>query len=79
MKFNIFNLFFAISFFFLAVLATQTAQANKAVLVSYPADTPDTVLWQAKKKIIDMGGIITHEYKIIKYCVPNLPSIGCRC
>jgi len=66
MKFNIFNLFFAISFFFLAVLATQTAQPKKAVLVSYPADTPDTVLWQAKQKIVEMGGFITHEYRIIK-------------
>ncbi|PGH06340.1 hypothetical protein AJ80_08174 [Polytolypa hystricis UAMH7299] len=38
----------------------------KDVIVTYPADTPDTVLDQAKSAIKDAGGIITHEYNLIK-------------
>lgn len=66
MKFNISNLFLSLLFFVLAVMATQTAQPQKSVVVSYPADTPDSVLAQAKAKILEMGGFITHEYHIIK-------------
>jgi hypothetical protein len=42
------------------------AQPQKAVIVSYPNDTPDRIIDQAKDAIIAAGGIITHEYKLIK-------------
>jgi hypothetical protein len=46
------------------VLGAQLPQ--KAVIVSYPNDTPDSVLNQAKDAIKAAGGMITHEYKLIK-------------
>jgi len=39
---------------------------QKSVIISYPAETPDSVVEQAKKAIIDGGGMITHEYNLIK-------------
>ncbi|KAL2256521.1 hypothetical protein VTK26DRAFT_1538 [Humicola hyalothermophila] len=39
---------------------------QKSVLITYPPETPDSVLNQAKKAIVDAGGVITHEYKLIK-------------
>lgn len=67
MKFLIPNILLLLATLFLAVIATQTAQPQKSVIVSYPADTPDSVLSQAKEAILQAGGFITHEYKIIKY------------
>jgi hypothetical protein len=39
---------------------------QKSVLVTYPPETPDSVVTQAKQAIVDAGGIITHEYTLIK-------------
>ncbi|KAK0634725.1 hypothetical protein B0T17DRAFT_483331 [Bombardia bombarda] len=39
---------------------------QKSVIITYPTDTPDSVLDQAKKAIVDGGGVITHEYQLIK-------------
>jgi hypothetical protein len=39
---------------------------QKSVIITYPAETPDWVLDQAKKAIVDGGGLITHEYQLIK-------------
>ncbi|KAL1967259.1 hypothetical protein VTN77DRAFT_3305 [Rasamsonia byssochlamydoides] len=41
-------------------------QPQKSVIVTYPQDTPDSILGQAKQVIQDAGGIITHEYHLIK-------------
>jgi hypothetical protein len=60
MKFTILS----ILTFITVVLAA--AQPQKAVIVSYPNDTPDSIVDQAKDAIIAAGGIITHEYKLIK-------------
>ncbi|KAK4165017.1 hypothetical protein QBC43DRAFT_316560 [Cladorrhinum sp. PSN259] len=49
--------------FFSGVIAVDI---QKSVLISYPSDTPDSVVTQAKKAIVDAGGIITHEYTFIK-------------
>lgn len=46
------------------VLGAQLPQ--KAVIVSYPNETPDHILDQAKDAIKAAGGMITHEYKLIK-------------
>lgn len=79
MKLNIFNILASLPFFLLAVMATQTAQPQKSVIVSYPADTPDRVLAQAKEKILQMGGFITHEYHIIKYVSSQFHSSNSEC
>ncbi|KAG7285328.1 hypothetical protein NEMBOFW57_009950 [Staphylotrichum longicolle] len=39
---------------------------QKSVIVTYPPETPDSIVNQAKKAIVDAGGIITHEYTLIK-------------
>ncbi|KAK4153889.1 hypothetical protein C8A00DRAFT_33362 [Chaetomidium leptoderma] len=39
---------------------------QKSVLITYPAETPDSIVDQAKKAVVDAGGIVTHEYTLIK-------------
>lgn len=60
MKFTILS----ILTFITVVLAA--AQPQKSVIVSYPNDTPDSIVNQAKDAIVAAGGVITHEYKLIK-------------
>ncbi|QKX64317.1 uncharacterized protein TRUGW13939_11491 [Talaromyces rugulosus] len=45
----------------LAVKAQQ-----KSVIITFPDDTPDTVMLEAKRTITDAGGWITHEYNLFK-------------
>jgi hypothetical protein len=45
---------------------------QKAVIVTYPEDTPDHVLDKAMEAIEAAGGMITHEYKLIKFVVQRL-------
>ncbi|EXJ93308.1 hypothetical protein A1O1_01700 [Capronia coronata CBS 617.96] len=47
-----------------AVLALPPPQ--KPVVVQYPADTPKSVIQKAIEEIQKDGGIITHEYSLIK-------------
>lgn len=47
--------------------AFAAVQPQKAVIISYPDNTPDHVLNQAKDAIKAAGGFITHEYKLIKF------------
>ena len=72
MKLAIPNILLILATFLVAIIATQTAQPQKSVIVSYPADTPDSVLSQAKEAVLQAGGFITHEYHIIKYAFPTL-------
>jgi hypothetical protein len=62
MKFLFFS-YFAILLSAVNVLALTP---QKAVVVTYPENTPDSVMDQAKQAIINAGGMITHEYKLIK-------------
>ncbi|KKY28838.1 hypothetical protein UCRPC4_g00347 [Phaeomoniella chlamydospora] len=59
--------FFLLSFI-LAVLAiyASAASTQKAVIVSYPNNTPGHVIEEAKDIIREAGGVITHEYKLFK-------------
>ena len=41
--------------------------AQQAIIVTYPADTPNHVLDQARDAIVAAGGMITHEYTLLKY------------
>ncbi|KAK4186034.1 hypothetical protein QBC35DRAFT_502270 [Podospora australis] len=61
MKF--FAFFIAALTFFAGAIAVDI---QKSVLITYPSETPDHVVEQAKKAIVDAGGVITHEYTLIK-------------
>ncbi|KUI67318.1 hypothetical protein VM1G_03293 [Cytospora mali] len=41
-------------------------EAQKQFLISFPQSTADSVVQEAKQKIIDAKGFITHEYTLIK-------------
>lgn len=49
-----------------AAAASGAQLPQKSVIVSYPDETPDDILTQAKDAIKEAGGVITHEYKLIK-------------
>ncbi|GAD97320.1 conserved hypothetical protein [Paecilomyces variotii No. 5] len=44
----------------------QAVSSQKSFIVTYPKDTPDSVLTTAKDAITEAGGLITHEYHLIK-------------
>ncbi|KAL2410893.1 hypothetical protein ABEF95_006099 [Exophiala dermatitidis] len=58
--------------FYLALLFTLVAAVlalpapQKPVVVQYPEDTPASVIQHAIEEIKKDGGIITHEYSLIK-------------
>lgn len=60
MKFTLFSIFL-----FLAASMSEVVP-QKAVIVSYPDDTPNHVVQQAMDAIKAAGGMITHEYQVIK-------------
>lgn len=55
---------FALTALFVALLAAfaMATAPQKSVIMSWPNDTPDSVVEAAKKAIIDAKGTITHEY-----------------
>jgi len=57
--------FSLISVAFLAISAMAVAP-QKAVIVSYPDATPDSIVNHAMDVIREAGGVITHEYKLFK-------------
>ncbi len=63
---RLFSFFIAALTLFSSVIAVEL---QKSVLITYPPETPDSVVNQAKKAIVDAGGVITHEYTLIKYAV----------
>lgn len=59
----------------LGLLSTAMAiDVMKSVIVSYPAGTSDDVLARAKQDIRNAGGIITHEYTLIKAFAAKAPA-----
>ncbi|RMD39269.1 hypothetical protein DV735_g5858, partial [Chaetothyriales sp. CBS 134920] len=50
---------------FLAICASAVVQ-RQSVLVTYPEDTPQSVLDKAIEVVKSTGGIVTHEFKLIK-------------
>ncbi|OCK91254.1 uncharacterized protein K441DRAFT_616419 [Cenococcum geophilum 1.58] len=69
MRLAIFSLLVALLAAYVMAVAPQ-----KSVIVSYPDNTPDSVLSKAKEAIVKAGGVITHEYKIIKAFACNAPA-----
>ncbi|KKA16783.1 hypothetical protein T310_9603 [Rasamsonia emersonii CBS 393.64] len=66
---------FLVVFLCSLVQVALAVQPHKSFVVTYPQDTPDSVLGQAKQAIKDAGGIITHEYHLIKYYRPLLSQL----
>ncbi|KAK0704930.1 hypothetical protein B0H67DRAFT_603917 [Lasiosphaeris hirsuta] len=60
---RLFAFFIAALTLFSGVIAVDI---QKSVIITYPSDTPEAVLDQAKDAIRKAGGIITHEYQLIK-------------
>ncbi|KAF2033521.1 hypothetical protein EK21DRAFT_58431 [Setomelanomma holmii] len=50
----------------LLAVFTMAVAPHKSVIMSWPNDTPDSVVEEAKQAIIAAKGTITHEYNIIK-------------
>jgi hypothetical protein len=60
MKFSVFSI---LAFVVVALAATQP---QKSIIITYPDNTPDSIVEQAKNAVIAAGGMVTHEYKLIK-------------
>jgi hypothetical protein len=45
---------------------TSAVALQKSVIMTWPSDTPYHVIDQAKDAIVRAGGVITHEYHILK-------------
>ncbi|KAI1809873.1 hypothetical protein GGS20DRAFT_590158 [Poronia punctata] len=60
-----------------ALAVSQGAQAidiQKAIIMTFPKDTADDIVNRAMADIRDAGGVITHEYKIIKGFAAKAPQ-----
>jgi len=55
-------LFFAMTL----ALGVLGVELQKQVVVYYPDETPDSVVNDAKDAIRQAGGVITHEFNLIK-------------
>ncbi|KAI9711215.1 MAG: hypothetical protein M1820_002202 [Bogoriella megaspora] len=58
----------------LVACALAQTSSQKAVMVTYESDTPDSVIDKAKEAIEQAGGEITHTFKLIKGFAANAPS-----
>ncbi|KAI9803952.1 MAG: hypothetical protein M1833_000233 [Piccolia ochrophora] len=58
----------------LAVTVVGVAPPQKPIVVSYADDTPINILHEAEQKIRDAGGIITHEFQLIKAFAAKAPA-----
>ncbi|PGG95628.1 hypothetical protein GX51_08196 [Blastomyces parvus] len=59
---------------FVATVAFAAAGPEKAVLVSYPPDTPSSIIDDAIKAVQDAGGAITHRFELIKGFAATAPA-----
>jgi len=60
--------------FCLLSLAFALQIPQKAVVISFPANTPSRIVEEMKNAILKAGGTITHEYKIIKAFAATAPT-----
>lgn len=51
---------------FSLALGAAAVDLKKQVVITYESNTPDWVLTEAKDAIVNAGGVITHEYNLIK-------------
>ncbi|KAL8696913.1 MAG: hypothetical protein Q9224_002557 [Gallowayella concinna] len=50
------------------------ASAQRQVLVTYPQDTPPSMVEKAKEAVLATGGIVTEEYSLIKSFAATVSS-----
>ncbi|KIV98629.1 hypothetical protein, variant [Verruconis gallopava] len=55
-----------LALFGLVAIAAAATQPQKSVIMTWSSDTPSHIIDQAKEAILKAGGIITHEYRILK-------------
>ncbi|KAF2250627.1 hypothetical protein BU26DRAFT_517454 [Trematosphaeria pertusa] len=67
---------FALLSFVLAlfVAITMAVAPLQPVIISFPKEAPDSLLESAKEAIKKAGGVITHEYNIIKGFACQAPA-----
>ncbi|RMZ91207.1 hypothetical protein DV736_g1568, partial [Chaetothyriales sp. CBS 134916] len=49
----------------LAIFASAVVQ-QQSVMVTYPQDTPQSIIDKAMDAVKSTGGVVTHEFKLIK-------------
>ncbi|KAL6707044.1 hypothetical protein ACN47E_004796 [Coniothyrium glycines] len=69
MRFTILSLLLASLAAFAMAVAPQ-----RSVIISWPNDTPDHIVEDAKEAIRKAKGVITHEYNIIKGFAAHAPA-----
>ncbi|TVY20439.1 Uncharacterized protein LARI1_G001012 [Lachnellula arida] len=58
----------------LAAVAFGVAVPLKSVIVTYPDATPNDIIDSAMSAIKSAGGVVTHEYKLIKGFAAKAPA-----
>jgi len=58
----------------LAIGATAVSTPQRSVIVSYPENTPNSVVDQAMNAINDAGGMVTHQYTLFKGFAAQAPA-----
>ncbi|KAJ4357072.1 hypothetical protein N0V95_002810 [Ascochyta clinopodiicola] len=53
---------------------TMAAAPQRSVIISFPNETPDHIVEEAKEGIRKAKGVITHEYNIIKGFACQAPA-----
>jgi fructose-specific phosphotransferase system IIC component len=60
----------------LAALSSGLKVAQKAVVFSYPDATPQDIVDAAMDKIVALGGMVTHEFKLFKSVLAGVWSLS---
>lgn len=61
------NILSLLAFLGLFVLGVIGLESQRQVLITYPNDTPQSELNQYKAAIEAAGGVVLHEFELIKY------------
>ncbi|KAL7275334.1 hypothetical protein RUND412_001736 [Rhizina undulata] len=64
----------SVSVLLFAALASLVAAADKKYVVTYPDNTPQTVIDKAMADVKARGGTITHVYNLIKGFAATMPE-----
>jgi hypothetical protein len=61
------NLIILLSFLGLLVFGVTAQESQRQVLITYPNDAPQSDLNEYKNAIEAAGGVVLHEFELIKY------------
>lgn len=59
-----------------ALQGSLAVDVQKSVIVTYDSGAPDSIVAQAMDAIRAAGGVITHEYKLIRYVLSTTSGLG---